>query len=81
MRPEILVPLLLHCCVCVEVLQLRESKEGRSDEDVDSKDLDQALVVEEERILKGELSIPVRVHNACILHNIDVLWWPPSRYV
>ena len=76
MCPKILRPRLLYRGVRVEVLQLRECEEGGCNEDVDAQYFDEALVVEVEGVLEGELAVAVGVHDAGVFDDVDVFGGP-----
>ena len=46
-------PVVLQCRKCVEVLQLSESEQSGCGDDIDTKDLGQAVMVKIKRVLEG----------------------------
>ena len=59
MGPPVMRPLVLQCCECIEILQLSKSEESGRGDNIDTQDLGQAVMVEIERVLKGEKIILV----------------------
>ena len=76
MAPEIMFPAIVEGGMDIKVLELSESEERGGGNDINAQDGFEAVVVEIERVLESEKVISVRVHCACVLHDIDVTWRP-----
>lgn len=76
MGPPVMGPIVLQCCECIEILQLSESEESGGRDDIDTKDVGQAVMIKKERILEGETVEAIRMHDSSVLNHVDVFWRP-----
>lgn len=76
MGPPVMRPIFLQRREDVKILQLGESKESGSGDDIDTEDLGQAVMVQIERVLEGEKVIAIRMHNSSVLDHVNVFWRP-----
>ena len=76
MSPPVIRPIILQCRECIKVLELRKSEESGRGDDIDTKYLGQAVMVEIERVLESEKVMVIRMHDSCVLNHINVFRRP-----
>lgn len=69
-------PVVLQCRKGIKVLQLSKSEESGGGDDIDTKDLGQAVMVKIERVLESEKITGIGMHDPGVLNHINVFGRP-----
>ena len=69
-------PVVLQCRKGIKILQLSKSEESGGGDDIDTKDLGQAVMVKIERVLQSEKITGIGLHDPGVLNHIDVFGRP-----